>query len=106
RLASESFNENKTFGVYAQEQIGWKNRRFFTAALRGDGNSAFGKDFSAVYYPKFSASWVLSEEPGFSTTGMLSQLKLRAAWGRAGQQPDVFSAIQTYQARVGAGGRG
>jgi TonB-linked SusC/RagA family outer membrane protein len=106
RLASESFNENKTFGVFAQEQIGWKNRRFLTVALRGDGNSAFGKDFSAVYYPKLSASWVLSEESGFAGKDWLPQLKLRAAWGKAGQQPDVFSAIQTYQARVGAGGRG
>jgi TonB-linked SusC/RagA family outer membrane protein len=106
RSASENFLENKTFGIYVQEQIGWKNRRFITAAVRGDGNSAFGKQFSAVYYPKFSASWVASEEPFLSGKTWLSQLKFRGAWGKAGQQPDVFSAIQTYQARVGNSGRG
>ncbi len=106
RLASESFNENKTFGVFVQEQLGWKNRRFFTAALRGDDNSAFGKEFSAVYYPKFSVSWVVSEEAGLAGKDWLPQLKLRGAWGRAGQQPDIFSAIPTYQAKVGTGGRG
>lgn len=106
RQADESFQENKTFGVYAQEQVGWNNRVFLTAALRGDGNSAFGKNFKAVYYPKLSASWVASEEPAVAKLGWLSQLKVRAAWGRAGNQPDVFSAIQTYRGVVGHGGIG
>jgi hypothetical protein len=36
----------------------------------------------------------------------LTQFKVRGAWGRAGQQPDVFSAIQTYQPGVGPSGAG
>ncbi|HEV8363860.1 MAG TPA: SusC/RagA family TonB-linked outer membrane protein [Gemmatimonadaceae bacterium] len=106
RDASESFQENKTFGVYGQEQLAWKNRLFVTAAIRADGNSAFGANFDAAYYPKFSASWVISEEPFLANSKILSQLKLRGAWGRAGLQPDVFSAIQTYGAAVGSQGLG
>jgi hypothetical protein len=106
RDASETFQENKTFGVYGQEQLAWKNRLFLTAAMRADGNSAFGANFDAAYYPKFSASWVLSEEPFLANSRFISQLKLRGAWGRAGLQPDVFSAIQTYGAAVGSLGLG
>ncbi|MGQ0641764.1 MAG: SusC/RagA family TonB-linked outer membrane protein [Gemmatimonadaceae bacterium] len=106
RDASESFQENKTFGVYGQEQFAWQNRLFLTAAVRADGNSAFGANFDAAYYPKFSASWVISEEPFLANSTILSQLKLRGAWGRAGLQPDVFSAIQTYGAAVGSQGLG
>jgi TonB-linked SusC/RagA family outer membrane protein len=106
RDASESFQENKTFGVYGQEQLGWKNRLFLTAAMRADGNSAFGANFDAAYYPKFSASWVVSEEPFLVNSKIVSQLRLRGAWGRAGLQPDVFSAIQTYEAAVGPSGLG
>jgi TonB-linked SusC/RagA family outer membrane protein len=106
RDALESFQENKTFGVYAQEQVAWNNRIFLTAAVRADGNSAFGANFDAAYYPKFSASWVLSEEPFFQKFTWLSQLKARGAWGRAGLQPDVFQAIQTYGAVVGSTGLG
>jgi len=106
RDASESFQENKTFGVYGQEQFGWKNRLFLTVAERADGNSAFGKNFKAAYYPKFSASWVASEEPFLANSRFISQLKFRGAWGRAGLQPDVFSAIQTYGAAVGTLGLG
>ncbi len=104
--ASESFLENKTFGIYAQEQLAFKNRFFFTAAVRADDNSAFGENFNAAYYPKFSASWVVSEEPFLANSGLFSQLKLRGAWGKAGQQPDVFSAIQTYAPALGTGGQG
>jgi TonB-linked SusC/RagA family outer membrane protein len=106
RDAFEGYQENKTFGVYAQEQVAWNNRLFLTAAMRADGNSAFGANFDAAYYPKFSVSWVLSEESFFQKFKALSQLKARAAWGRAGLQPDVFSAIQTYGAVVGSSGQG
>ena len=104
RDASESFLDNKTFGVYGQEQLAWKNRLFVTAALRADNNSAFGKNFKAVYYPKFSLSWVLSEEPWMTKESFVSQLRVRGAWGRAGLQPDVFSTIQTYQPVLGTSG--
>lgn len=106
RDAAEAFQENKTFGVYGQEQVALKNRLFVTAALRGDGNSSFGANFKAAYYPKFSFSWVLSDEPFLAGSSAVSQLKLRGAWGKAGQQPDVFSALQTYGAAVGSAGLG
>jgi TonB-linked SusC/RagA family outer membrane protein len=106
RDALEEFQENKTFGVYGQEQLAWKNRLFLTGAMRADGNSAFGANFDAAYYPKLSASWVLSEEPFLAENKYISQLKLRGAWGRAGLQPDVFSALQTFKAAVGPLGLG
>ena len=92
---SESFVENKTFGVYGQTMFGWQNRLFVTAALRGDANSAFGEDFSAVYYPKVSGTWVVSEEDWWDFAG-IDELRLRGAWGRSGLQPAAFAAIQTW----------
>lgn len=104
RISDEDFLENRTFGVYVQEQISWKDRIFLTGALRGDDNSAFGKQFDFVMYPKLSASWVLTDEPFLSGKPLISTLKLRAAWGKAGQQPDVFAALRTYEPSVGPGG--
>ena len=101
--ATETFIENKTIGVYAQEQLAYKNRVFLTGAVRADDNSAFGKNFNAAYYPKFSFAWVLSEEPFLAGSNLVSQLKLRGAWGRAGLQPDVFSALQLYRPALGNG---
>ncbi len=104
RTATEDFFENKTFGVYVQEQINWANQLYLTGAVRGDDNSAFGENFDFVVYPKLSASWVVSERPFIENIGWLGDLKLRAAWGRAGQQPDVFDALRTYQPTIGIDG--
>jgi TonB-linked SusC/RagA family outer membrane protein len=102
--AEEGFVQNKTLGAYIQEQFSWKNRIFLTAAARGDDNSAFGQNFDFILYPKFSASWVVSEEPFLGRRDWLQGLRLRAAWGQAGQQPDVFAALRTYEPAVGPGG--
>jgi len=96
--------ENKTLGTYVQEQIGLRDRLFLTGALRGDDNSAFGVNYDFVVYPKLSASWVLSDESFFPRGGTLSAVKLRGAWGKAGQQPNAFAAVQTYGPSVGSGG--
>jgi TonB-linked SusC/RagA family outer membrane protein len=104
--ATETFTENKNLGVYAQEQLAWKNRLFLTGAFRADDNSAFGSNFNAAYYPKVSVSWVASEEPFLANSSFLSQLKFRGAWGRAGLQPDVFFALQLYTPVIGNAGQG
>ena len=97
--------ENKTVGLYVQEQLAWKDRLFLIAAVRGDDNSAFGVNYDFVVYPKFSASWVVSDESFFpKNSSLFSALKLRGAWGKAGQQPNAFAAVQTYGPSVGSGG--
>ena len=101
-FSSEETIENNTLGVYVQEQLSFNNRLFLTGAVRGDDNSAFGESFDFVVYPKVSASWVVNEEPFFNIE-WIDQLKLRGAWGKAGQQPDVFAAIRLYSPTTGPG---
>ncbi|MFC1639549.1 TonB-dependent receptor domain-containing protein [Gemmatimonadota bacterium] len=103
RNAGESFVENKTLGLFVQQQIALRDRVFLTGALRGDDNSAFGRDYDFVIYPKASATWVLSEE-SFWNVGLIDALKLRFAYGQAGQQPGAFDATRSYSAVTGAGG--
>jgi hypothetical protein len=100
RSGTEDYLANATVGMFAQQEMGWNNRVFVTAAMRGDDNSAFGKDFSAAYYPKLSASWVVSDEPWFRMPGVES-FRLRAALGAAGTQPGTFDAARLYDPTVG-----
>ena len=105
-VANETFVESKSLGFYVQETFGSQDRRFLTAAVRGDGNSAFGKDYKAAYYPKLSGSWVLSEEPFFKNLRLanwVSSLRPRFSWGQAGQQPDAFAALRLYSPITGPG---
>jgi TonB-dependent starch-binding outer membrane protein SusC len=93
---NENIDEAVTLGGYVEEQIGLRDRLFLTAALRGDDNSAFGKDFDFITYPKLGASWVISEEPFFPRLAFLSSLRLRATWGKSGRQPGPTDATQYY----------
>jgi TonB-linked SusC/RagA family outer membrane protein len=93
--SAETYTENVTVGIYAQQQFGWNDRLFGTVALRADDNSAFGDEFTLVYYPKASLTWVVSEE-SFWNVPQVSALRLRGAYGQAGQQPGAFDALRTY----------
>ena len=77
----------KTLGLFLQEQAGFNDRLFVTAAVRTDQNSAFGTNFQHVVYPKASVSWVVSDEGFFPRFSWLDQLRLRTAYGASGVQP-------------------
>ena len=93
---NEVNDEAKTFGAFIEEQVGLNDRVFFTAAVRGDDNSAFGKDFDFIAYPKVGASWVISDESFFPRGNVLSSLRLRAAYGLSGLQPGTTDAQQFF----------
>jgi TonB-linked SusC/RagA family outer membrane protein len=103
RNASGTFIEDKSLGVYVQQQFEWENRRFFTVAVRGDSHSAFGANIDPQIYPKVSGAWVLHEEP-FWDVSVLSSFRLRGAWGKAGRQPATFAALTLYRPQTGSGG--
>jgi len=88
----------KTLGLYIQEQLGVRDRLFITAAVRSDQNSAFGSNFQQVFYPKFSMSYVISDESYFPQWAWLDQLRLRGAYGQSGVQPGPTAALVTFNA--------
>jgi TonB-linked SusC/RagA family outer membrane protein len=95
--AAQTFSQQKSLGTYVQEQFGWRNRLFVTGAVRVDNNSAFGSNFKFVTYPKASVSYVISDESFFHLP-KVDQLKLRAAWGEAGNAPQPFTAVRAFAA--------
>jgi len=103
RTSDEDLSEQTSLGVYVQEQLGWRNRLYLTGAVRIDDNSAFGEEFSLVVYPKASLSWLISEEDFFKVP-FTDQVKLRVAFGQAGNAPDPFTADRTYSGVQGVSG--
>ncbi|HXF94647.1 MAG TPA: SusC/RagA family TonB-linked outer membrane protein [Gemmatimonadales bacterium] len=95
-FADETYTASKTLGAFLEQQVSWNDRLYLTGAVRMDDNSAFGKDFSAVYYPKFSASWVVSQEPFFPAPSWLSNLRARMALGASGRQPGSTDALTFF----------
>jgi TonB-linked SusC/RagA family outer membrane protein len=95
-VVGQSFGEQRSIGLFVQEQIGFKDRLFLQAGLRGDRNSSFGSDVGTFYLPKFGASYVISEESFWSgLRSAIPTLRLRAAYGTTGRSP-ASGAIKTY----------
>ena len=93
---SEATDITKTVGGYVEQLFGYKDRLFVTGALRVDDNSAFGANFQAVYYPKFSVSYVISEEPYFPKWTWINSVRLRGAVGASGVQPGTTDALRFF----------
>jgi TonB-dependent starch-binding outer membrane protein SusC len=82
----ESRGERVIYGAFAQQTFGYLDRLFVTAAGRFDAASSFGRDERWQFYPKISASYLLSEENFWSDTfgDLITSFKLRASLGQSG----------------------
>ena len=65
--------------------LNYKQRYLLTATLRADGSTKFGDDNKYGYFPSLSAAWDISQE-SFLKVDAINQLKLRAGYGRTGNQ--------------------
>ena len=73
--------ENATYGLFVEEQLGWREKLFLTGGARVDKNSAFGRDVGNTVYPRASLSYVISEEDWWPKVPTLNRLRLRSAPG-------------------------
>lgn len=70
--------------VFGRANYAFKNKYLFEANLRYDGSSRFAPDYRWGWFPSFSAGWRVSEEPWMKYQKAISNLKLRASWGKLG----------------------
>jgi TonB-linked SusC/RagA family outer membrane protein len=89
-------SHDATAGWYLQEMVSLNQRLFVTGAIRRDASSSFGSSAKSVPYPKFNASWLVSQEPFFPTLPGVTSLRFRAGYGRAGSQPPFDARFATY----------
>jgi TonB-linked SusC/RagA family outer membrane protein len=94
---TEFHSAQATAGWYIQESFALNERLFLTGAVRGDASSSFGRNAKTVYYPKWSLSWLLSQEPYFPHVPGLSNIRLRAAYGHAGVQPPIDARFRSFK---------
>lgn len=83
----------------------YDGRYLFSATLRHDGSSRFGKNNRFGTFPALSAGWRISSE-AFAEKHLdfFSDLKLRAGWGQTGNQEISNEAIYSLYLANYAGG--
>jgi TonB-dependent starch-binding outer membrane protein SusC len=94
RSASESRLEQRSNGLFGEQQLAFAERFYITGGLRGDAHSTFGDNVTYQLFPKVDVSYVVSEHdfvPEF-----FSSLRIRGAYGTAGMQPGTYDRVRTW----------
>ncbi|PZX47585.1 SusC/RagA family TonB-linked outer membrane protein [Algoriphagus chordae] len=80
------------------------DKYLFTATFRADGSSKFGDNNKYGYFPSFAGGWNISKEDFMANSGF-SNLKLRASWGKTGNQeiPSKITKASYSEDRLATG---
>jgi len=100
RTVQNSLNiqESRLISFFGRLNYNISDRYLAAASVRRDGSSRFGAGHQWGTFPSLSLGWRISEEPFLKRFSSLSDLKLRAAWGKTGNQS--FNNYQQYSQYV------
>lgn len=89
--------ELKSF--FGRTIINYKDKYLLTATFRADGSTKFGANNKYGYFPSFAFAWNVSKEKFFKVD-LINSLKIRAGWGKTGNQefpPGSSQALYAFQ---------
>ncbi len=78
--------QTKLISYFGRLNYNFSEKYLFEANARYDGTSRFAKGNRWGFFPSFSAGWRLSEEDFLKDSRSLSNLKIRASYGKLGNQ--------------------
>jgi len=81
-----SASEWALFSLFASASYVYDSKYMVTTNMRADASSRFSEKNRWGYFPSVSAGWKISDENFMKNVTWLSNLKLRAGWGRLGNQ--------------------
>ena len=101
--------QSRSWAWLAQAQYSYKGRYIASASVRYDETSRFAPQARGGYFPGASAAWLISQEDWMKDQNVVSLLKLRAGYGKTGNDSienflwqDIYSLSANYQNVVAA----
>lgn len=83
---TSSVTENNLLSAFGRLQHTWRDRVTTTFNARADGSSRFGSANRWGFFPSASVLYRLTEEPFMRDQSVVSDLAVRASYGRTGNQ--------------------
>jgi TonB-dependent starch-binding outer membrane protein SusC len=82
-----SYTPTALASYFLRAQYNYDNKYYFSGTIRRDGSSIFKEsgDYWGVF-PSFGFGWTISKENFMSSTKWVDYLKLKANWGKLGNQ--------------------
>ncbi len=100
--ASGLATEWSLLSFFAQGNYSYDSRYVVSASVRRDGSSRFGPNNRWGNFPSVSVAWNIGNESFMKNIQFVSSLKLRASWGKLGNQE---IGIYPYSSLVSTGQR-
>lgn len=97
---------DRTSSFFGQVNYNYDRKYYLSATMRADGSTKFAPGNQWGYFPSISGAWVISNESFLEYNPVISNLKLRAAVGLAGNNridDDQWRYIYEISANGGPG---
>ncbi|MDB2463067.1 TonB-dependent receptor [Algibacter sp.] len=91
-IPASTLTESETQSQFGRINYDYDDKYLLTATVRRDGASNFSKNEKYAIFPSAAFGWKISNENFLKDSETLSNLKLRASWGKTGNQ-----AISAYE---------
>ncbi|MFD0835661.1 SusC/RagA family TonB-linked outer membrane protein [Mariniflexile aquimaris] len=76
----------QTVSFFGRANYSFKDKYLLTLVGRSDGSSVFAEGNKYAFFPSIAGAWKISEEPFMQNQNVFKNLKLRASYGKAGNQ--------------------
>lgn len=101
---SGSANESTLHSLFGRLQYNYRSKYYLQANIRSDRSSRFANGHRQAVYPSVSGGWVLTEENFLKDNTVFDFLKLRASWGKSGNERlldrNGNASYYPYQAQI------
>ena len=98
RTVDSRFSESEIESVFGRVNYDWANKYLLTATVRRDGASNFAENNKYATFPSIAAGWKISNESFLVDNSTISNLKLRASWGKTGNQAiGPYESLPTFR---------
>ena len=97
---------DRTASFFGQASYNYDHKYLVSATFRADGSTKFAPGNQWGYFPSISGAWVLSEEPFMKDIKWITNLKIRAAFGLAGNNrisDDMWRVLYAINSTGGPG---
>jgi len=85
-VVTSGFNGFQIASFFGRINYSYQDKYLLTLVGRTDGSSVFARGNKYEFYPSVAAAWKISEESFMQGQDVVEDLKLRASYGKAGNQ--------------------
>jgi len=97
-----NLGESAIYSIFGRLDYAFKGKYLLSATMRRDGASVFGPEERYANFPSVGLGWRVSEENFMKSSTWITDLKLRAGWGKVGSISNVggANAYSTFASNV------